>query len=249
MTNGVWWDLGRQVPNCYGDDEPDSLTTAATERLKQAAWERFLAMETFFVKVSLPLKEGRAVKVGAMLTRRLLKVSDLLYTVPTIPHLLGVKISVVYRELFESDQEATKWVKESKWPHDPGSERYAGHAPRCKFFVNGVFVGEELPTVYQTSSRPFPEVRVPRRGLMQVSRNDPAYERICKEQGLEHLLNGRRTPMLPNGVHSSPTSQTSSTALAEPLVNGTNGHSTTHERASPRLGAVNGATVNGIHDS
>ncbi|OAQ84728.1 ankyrin repeat protein [Purpureocillium lilacinum] len=227
LTRQTVWDLGRQVPDCYSVKDPSDLDTAGMEEHRIAAQERFLAMDMFFVKVS-----------------------DLLYTVPNIPHLLNVKISVEYRELCETMEETKKWVKDRyKWRDDPGAERYGGHAPRRKYYVNGEFVSEDMPTTHQISNKPFPEIRVPRRGLVQVTRDDPDYERICKEQGLEHLLKGRQTPSLPNGVHSSPASQTSTVSTQQqPLVNGTKGHSI-HDSANG-LKVMNGdATVNGVDGS
>ncbi len=74
-------------------------------------------------------------------------------------------------------------------------------------YVNGEFKREKLPWNCPMSSTPFPEKRVPRKGLQQVYPDDPEYARLCKEQGLEHLLAKRQTqksPSLPNGVHPSP---------------------------------------------
>ncbi|POR33492.1 Protein HOS4 [Tolypocladium paradoxum] len=223
LTSHLLWDLGRQLPGYYGVDDPSTLGVDAREQLKQAAWERFLTTDMFFVKVS-----------------------DLLYTVPNIPHLSSIKLAVEYRELLESESQISGWASASKWKQDPDAGRFLGHAPRCKYYINGIMVGEDMPTLHQTSRTPFPEIRVPRRGLVQVARDDPDYERICVEQGLEHLLKGRQTPLLPNGVHSSPSSQTTTTP-AKSLVNGTNGHST-HEPAHA-FKATNGVILNGINGS
>lgn len=46
------WDLGEQVPGCYGNERPDRLSHDNKDRLKQEAWEKFEAMDMFFVKVS-----------------------------------------------------------------------------------------------------------------------------------------------------------------------------------------------------
>lgn len=186
------WDLGRQLPGYYGDDDPSTLNFRAKETLKKAAWDRFLATELFFVKLS-----------------------DLLYTIPNIPHLRTIKLAVEYRELLESDAQASGWQAGQKWKQDPGADRFFGFAPRNKYYVNGAFVGEDAPTKHLTSKTPFPEQRVPRRGLVPVFPGDPDYESICVEQGLTHLL-ADRSPTVPNGIHV--------TALPQGLVNGTNGH-------------------------
>lgn len=144
-----------------------------------------------------------------------------------------MRIAVEYRELLEDDSQLIGWKTTQKWKQDPDTERFHGFAPRNKYYVNGSSVGEDLPTTHQTSKTPFPENRAPRRGLVQVFPEDPDYERICYEQGLDHLVKGMQTPSLPNGVHSSPTMQTMVTP-SKPAINGTNGH-------------ANGPKLNGIH--
>lgn len=189
------WELGRQIPGYYGEEDAASLAFESKKRLKTAAWDRFLATDMFFVKLS-----------------------DFLYTVPNIPHLRNLELGIEYRELAEAEADLTSLTGGQKWRRDPGAERFAGHAPRYRYFVNGTQVREDLPIVSQVSSKPFPEKRVPRRGgLIAVVPGEPDYERLAREQGLEHLLqtspgNGQ----LPNGLHSS--------SPAQPLANGTNGH-------------------------
>lgn len=46
------WELGEQLPGCYGDQQPHSLSYDNRDRLKQEAWEKFQAMDMFFVKAS-----------------------------------------------------------------------------------------------------------------------------------------------------------------------------------------------------
>ncbi|KND95179.1 Protein HOS4 [Tolypocladium ophioglossoides CBS 100239] len=235
LTSHLLWDLGRQLPGYYGVEDPATLGVGAREQLNKAAWERFLTTDMFFVKCLCH-------------TDATSQVSDLLYTVPNIPHLSSIKLAVEYRELLESESQTGGWASASKWKQDPDAGRFFGHAPRCKYYISGIMVGEDMPTLHQTSRTPFPEIRVPRRGLVQVNRDDPDYERICMEQGLEHLLKGRQTPSLPNGVHSSPSSQTTTTTPpVKSLVNGTNGHST-HEPAHA-FKATNGVALNGINGS
>ncbi|KAG5914970.1 hypothetical protein E4U42_000216 [Claviceps africana] len=205
------WDLGRQLPGCYGDvAEPSECDFRTKQQLIKAAWEKFEALDMFFVKLS-----------------------DFLYTVPNIPHLRNLRLAVEYRELLESESQVPGWQPTCKWKQDPGVERFHGFAPRRKYYLQGALVGEELPSVHQTSNTPFPENRVPRRGLVQVFSDDPDYVRICMEQGLEHLVNGARTPSLTNGDFSSPTMPNHITPT-KAVVNGADGR-------------PNGAHVNGIH--
>lgn len=48
------WDIGRQLPGHYGDEDPSSMKFETREHLQQAAWDRFLQMDLFFVKVRRP---------------------------------------------------------------------------------------------------------------------------------------------------------------------------------------------------
>jgi hypothetical protein len=152
-----------------------------------------------------------------------------MYTVSNIPHLQNVRLAVEYRE-FPEREGHRPWAA-PKWKHDPDIGRYHGLSPRNKYYVNGEMVGEELPTLSQTSKTPFPEKRVPRRGLLQVYPEDPDYTRLCVEQGLEHLLQDRQPPSLINGVDSP-------TVVHKPFppvgsgINGTNGHATDAETIS-----------------
>jgi hypothetical protein len=143
-----------------------------------------------------------------------------MYTVPNIPHLRDIRIAVEYRELLESD---SQYMPLQKWKQDPDASRYKGFSPRYKYYVNGTMVGEELPTIAQTSKTPFPEKRVPRRGLVQVFPDDPDYTRICLEQGLTELVKDQGASQPVNGLHSPPMNQHTAPPV-KPLPNGTNGH-------------------------
>jgi hypothetical protein len=193
------WDLGRQLPEYYGDEDPSELCFHTKQRLREEAWEKFRNMDMFFVKLS-----------------------DLMYTVSNIPHLRNTQLAVEYRELLESEAQSMQWGWGTcqKWKQDPDAARYHGLAPRCKYYLNGALVGEDMPQLAQTSSTPFPDKKVPRRGLVQVFPDDPDYARLCLEQGLEHLINGHLSPPLANGIHSSPVSQKSMMLGGHP-INGT----------------------------
>lgn len=161
-----------------------------------------------------------------------------MYTIPNIPHLRNVRLTVEYRELMETEDQTRGWSTIQKWKQDPDIGRYRGFAPRCQYYVNGGMVGEDLPKPAQLSHSPFPEKKVPRRGLLQVYPDDPDYTRICIDQGLDYLVNGHLSPPLVNGIHSSPISQKSVT-LAQPTINGLNGVSVP---SSTNGDLMNGAT-------
>lgn len=209
LLSEKYWDIGQQLPDYYNGEDPAAMSFQTKQRLKQAAWERFAATQMFFVKLS-----------------------ELLYTVSNMPHLRNVMLAVEYRELLESEAQAVGWKAPQKWKQDPGADRFHGFAPRHKYYLGGNFVREDTPTKHLISNTPFPEKRVPRRGLVQVFPDDPEYEKMCLEQGLEHLVNGHTSPSLPNGVHT--------TTIESKLLNGTNGHGHNHIE-TPSV-AVNGGS-------
>jgi hypothetical protein len=132
-----------------------------------------------------------------------------MFIVPTIPHLRSLELAIAYRELPEHESQLRTWAPLQKWKSDSNADRFHGFAPRNKYYVNGQMVREDRPGMSSVSTSPFPEKRVPRKGLTAVSPDDPDYSRLCREQGLDHLLAEADSPLLPNGVHSSPASAVS----------------------------------------
>ncbi|KAK1751672.1 hypothetical protein QBC47DRAFT_364035 [Echria macrotheca] len=227
LTSPSLYDLGRQLPGYYPGNEPEGMGFRALTELRAEAEKKFLAMDMFFVKAS-----------------------DFMYIVPRIEHLRNVKLTMEYRELPENEADLNTWRSLQKWKNDPGSYRNRGFAPGKKHYINGEFVSEDGASLSAVSPSPFPEKRVPRRGLIAVSPDDPAFATLCKEQGLDDLVD-RGSPLLPNGIQASsmghmvnglgspaspvtgvvnqhgnhPISPSSEAgpAQARPLVNGTNG--------------------------
>lgn len=50
LTSPSLYDLGRQLPEYYSDD-PEGMSYRVVEQLRREAWEKFAAMDMFFVKV------------------------------------------------------------------------------------------------------------------------------------------------------------------------------------------------------
>lgn len=59
LTSDIMYDLGSQLPNYYEGPDPNAMDYRVTERLRGAAWEKFLALDMFFVKVSRNRKSLR----------------------------------------------------------------------------------------------------------------------------------------------------------------------------------------------
>jgi hypothetical protein len=153
-----------------------------------------------------------------------------MYIVPNFAHLRGCKVTVTYKELPESFEDWTSFKTSHKWKHDPEYRKFlgTGFGPRDKYYINGVHVGDEDVEYTPVSKTPFPEPRYPRRnGLYRVFPGDADYEKLCRAQGLEHLLKTpSQSPSLPNGFpsplmnQSQAASHSVSAALPQP-VNGT----------------------------
>lgn len=166
---------------------------------------------------------------------------------------------MAYCELPESEMHCTSWAPHQKWKRDPEAHGLRGFAPGNKHYVNGELVSEDKPSVREasTSPSPFRRQRMPRRGLVAVPRDDSAYSRLNKEQGADDLMVDAESPLVPNGVHSSPASVSprvvtaTVNGLASPTLNTTtttNGAG--HHPISPSSEAGPGQArplVNGIH--
>ena len=144
--------------------------------------------------------------------------SDFLYIIPTIQHLRNVRLTMAYCELPENEMQLASWTPRQKWKSDPGANGVRRFAPSNKYYVNGELVSEAKPSVREARASPFRGQRVPRRGLVAVSRDDAADKQPWKEQGVGSVSGDPESPALPNGVHSSPASVSSQPATAS--VNG-----------------------------
>lgn len=212
LTQSKLYHLGEQMPDYYGGD-PRTVGYRRLEQLRGEAAKLFFDMDNMFF----------------------VKESDFLYIVPTIPHLRNVKLSICYCELPESESALTTFSSPAKWKRDLDAESRGGFAPRSKHYINGQLVGEDKPGRYQPSKTPFPENRVPRRGLIAVTSDDPDYARLCFEQGLAHLLNDEQKLAMQNAAHLTPRSMVSN----EPL-------DYTSENLSPSTKSPRAAQANGI---
>ncbi len=54
LTTPALYDIGRQLPDYYGGEDPETMSYRVPERLRGEAWERFAALDMFFVKVCSP---------------------------------------------------------------------------------------------------------------------------------------------------------------------------------------------------
>lgn len=221
LASQQYFDIGREVPGLY-PHEPTELTSTEKEDIKRGAWERFRELPMFFVKVS-----------------------ELLYIVPQIPHLRDVVIGVGYRELQEPEGSSPEFKVVSKpfrylakHLSDPNMDRYHGRAPRWRWYLNGNFVEEDLPKRAVTSNLPFVERPVPRRGLLAVNSDDPDYLKICREQGITPLMKGQPSPTLTNGGRD--TADNASTGHKVNGVHGRNGTLSSPENFAKGSHAVNG---------
>lgn len=181
-----------------------------------------------------------------------------MYVVPTFAHLRNVKVHVLYKELPESEAHWSRLQLPQRWKQDPDAARYRGFAPQYTYYRNGVKLGENLPQTYAVSKEPFSEKRVPRRGLVRVFPDEPDYAKLCKEQGLEHLLREPTTKKTPapaplNGTNPSPIGQTDETEKATNPSAGQDQPSTAAPSAPTAAASVVGSSgnpqplVNGVH--
>ncbi|KAL2271651.1 hypothetical protein VTJ83DRAFT_1022 [Remersonia thermophila] len=229
LTTPRLFDLGEQLEGYYQNQGPQHMSYAALEKLRGEAWEKFAAMDMFFVKAS-----------------------DFFFIIPTIQHLRNVKLTMVYCELPENELQCTSWVPPQKWRRDPDANSAAGFAPRNKHYINGELVSEDKPALLSTSPSPFQRPRSARRRYFSAPyHGSPTAKSSCKEQDADTEMTGVDSPQLPNGLQSPHTETGTTNGAGSPtpvstaMTNGTGG-----ALISPPAEAISGDArplVNGVH--
>ncbi|EPE07265.1 ankyrin repeat protein [Ophiostoma piceae UAMH 11346] len=213
LTDPLLFDLGNQLPEFYGAQGPRALGSMGLSKIRNDASDKFFATDMFFVKVS-----------------------DVMATIPSLPHLHDVRMAMEYRELPEHESQLLTLALNPKWKSDPDADKNLGFAPGTKYFVNGTQIGENRAGLAKDSKTPPRAVRVPRRGFVSVPIDDPEFELICKEQSIDPFsfpAYNKYKSKLQNGVPKVNGIHPMTNGTGVPLPNG----------QAPR------PTVNGIHST
>ncbi|POS86550.1 hypothetical protein EPUL_003264 [Erysiphe pulchra] len=122
----------------------------------------------------------------------LVKVTEFMYIVPNFPHLRGIKMAVLYRELrtpIDADQLDVSGLI-PRWQQNFRSRVDHEFAPLPKYYIDGVIIDQTEEAKTRILERPPPLDRFPRRmGLTRVYPGDSDYEEICKNQKPSKLNN------------------------------------------------------------
>ncbi|ELR09250.1 hos4 protein [Pseudogymnoascus destructans] len=154
-----------------------SLSPTAADAMRKATMPLFLGLELFFVKVA-----------------------DLMFIAPSIPHLRNLQLDVQYHEALPDESWLGRLAVPAKWTHDPDCESYLGFTPGTKSYANGDLVSEAGAKTAVVGATPFPSTRVPRAGFVKMKRGDPEYEDLAKQQDLEDgEVNGQAAKEGANG--------------------------------------------------
>lgn len=139
-----------------------TLSPTAADAMRKAAMPLFLDLDLFFVKVA-----------------------DLMFIAPSIPHLRNLQLDVQYHEALPDESWLGRLAAPAKWTEDPDCESYLGFTPGTKSYVNGDLVSETGAKTAVVGPTPFPSMRVPRVGLVEIKRGEPEYEDLARQQDLE----------------------------------------------------------------
>ncbi|RKF60134.1 putative ankyrin repeat protein [Erysiphe neolycopersici] len=122
----------------------------------------------------------------------LVKVTEFMYIVPNFPHLRGIKMAVIYRELrtpIDADQLDVSSLIPG-WQQNLQSRVDKGFAPLPKYYIDGVIIDRIEEAKTRILEKPPPLDRFPRRmGLTRVYPEDSDYDEICKNQKSSKLKN------------------------------------------------------------
>jgi len=121
-----------------------------------------------------------------------------MFVVPNFPHLRGLKITVNYRELGE----AWSWPPHpGKFSQDPTYGPQNPFTPAAEEYINGELIAR-LQIQTKTSTKPFPENKVPRRELSRVFPSDKEYLALAEAQKLYHLVPTYQRPTASIETHN-----------------------------------------------
>ncbi|CAK7563328.1 MAG: hypothetical protein SEPTF4163_001195 [Sporothrix epigloea] len=239
LTDPDFYNLGRQLPGYYGGQDPQKMSTPDMCELRNMNFQKFLATDMFFVKAS-----------------------DLMSVVPQFPHLRGIRLALIYRELPENEMQLMSVASTAKWKNDPDAAQLYGFAPGPKYYVDGFLVGQQRTGMTVPCQTPPREVRVPRRGLVAVSYDDPDFAILSKAMGVDPFTfpgyasfvakQQKGAPPSPGTVSSyahsksamtSPASSSESCGIEPAHSEST--HASQIRQAVPGVSSVNG--VNGVN--
>ena len=184
------------------------LSPTAADAMRTSAMPLFLNLDLFFVKVA-----------------------DLMFIAPSVPHLRNLQLDVQYHEVLPDASWLVRLAAPAKWTQDPDCDLYLGFTPGTKSYINGDLVGEAGAKKAVVGSTPFPARRVPRVGLVEVNRGQPEYEELAREQGVhDGDVNGEAVVGTTNGHVGGDKSE---------------GEAPKREEGERAVGVTNGVTTNG----
>ncbi|KFY23947.1 hypothetical protein V493_05552 [Pseudogymnoascus sp. VKM F-4281 (FW-2241)] len=139
-----------------------SLSPTTADAMRKSTMPLFLGLDLFFVKVA-----------------------DLMFIAPSIPHLRNLQLDVQYHEALPDESWLGRLAVPAKWTQDPDCESYLGFTPGTKSYVNGDLVSEAGAKTAVVGSTPFPSTRVPGVGLVEVKRGEPEHDNLPSQRDME----------------------------------------------------------------
>ncbi|TQS37325.1 hypothetical protein Golomagni_02205 [Golovinomyces magnicellulatus] len=113
------------------------------------------------------------------------KVTEFMYILPNFPHLRGIEMVVLYRELRipqSSDETVPSRIK-MKWNQDVNFNTIHNLAPLPKYYVNGTLTSRMEESITRVLRKPpLPDTYPRRMGLTRVYPGDSDYDEICRKK-------------------------------------------------------------------
>lgn len=129
------------------------------------------------------------------------KVADLMFIAPSVPHLRNLKLDVHYHEVLPNAGWLARFaLPPGKWKQDSDSESYLGFAPGTRSYVNGDLVAVGGAKVAAVSASSFPVQPVPDVGLAEMKKGEPEYKLLASGRGMQgESVNGSVSKEKTNG--------------------------------------------------
>ncbi|CAD6503162.1 BgTH12-02830 [Blumeria graminis f. sp. triticale] len=113
------------------------------------------------------------------------KVSEFMNVVPEFPHLKGIEMAVLYREICIPQESQNNHLPKTNWQLDPTIRTSNNLIPSPKYYTDGILINQKGDTTTRIlRGAPPPDIHPRRMGLSRVFPEDSDYEEVCNNRRL-----------------------------------------------------------------
>ncbi|CCU75660.1 ankyrin repeat protein [Blumeria hordei DH14] len=122
------------------------------------------------------------------------KVSEFMNVVPEFPHLKGIEMAVIYREICIPQESPNNCLPKTNWQLEPTIRSSNKLIPSPKYYTDGIIINQKGETTTRIlRGAPPPDIHPRRMGLSRVFPEDSDYEEVCNNRRLRTYSSDSKT--------------------------------------------------------